>query len=371
MCAVLHEKPVEQEAGYSGEPETVNLYQCGGSLIAPGVILTAAHCVDKFRQNPTELKIRCGEWDTQAQNEPYPHQDRYVQTLDIHPEFNPRNLANDWAVLYTAQNFDLQAHIDTVCLPQPEELFDFQSCFATGWGKDEFGAAGNYQVVLKEIDPPVVGHDQCEVSLRTTRLGKRFQLDDSFICAGGVDGKDTCKGDGGSPLVCPSKYDPNTYVQAGIVAWGIGCGEDNTPGVYASVSKGVCWIDYAMSCQQGSRTGSFSSYWGYSAQQCQTWMDNERSRLSQDVAAMQNAGSLTGRKKAAVLAAGVKAQKALNQYNQCNVFWAPTDAQPLSAGVDGYVDGGNVDISGFERNSPNTPSSSDGSAVKLTQGSSY
>merc|ERR1712012_1398860 len=45
-------------------------------------------------------------------------------------------------------------------LPQPEELFDFQTCFATGWGKDQFGAAGNYQVVLKEIDLPVVGHDQ-------------------------------------------------------------------------------------------------------------------------------------------------------------------------------------------------------------------
>merc|ERR1712130_862692 len=142
------------------------------------------------------------------------------------------------AVLYVSQDFDLQAHIDTVCLPQPEELFDFQTCFATGWGKDQFGAAGNYQVVLKEIDLPVVGHDQCEASLRTTRLGKRFQLDYSFICSGGADGKDTCKGDGGSPLVCHSKFDPTSYVQAGIVAWGIGCGEDNTPGVYASVSKG-------------------------------------------------------------------------------------------------------------------------------------
>merc|ERR1711997_1392265 len=84
--------------------------------------------------------------------------------------------------------------------------------------------------------------------------------------------------------------------------------------------------------------------------------DNERSRLSQDVAAMQNAGSLTGRKKAAALAAGVKAQKALNQYNQCNVFWAPIDAEPLTAGGDGYVDGGNVDVSNFERDTyPSEP----------------
>jgi len=349
MCAVLAEEPVAQDPGYAGEPQTVNLYQCGGSLIAPGVILTAAHCAAKFQQEPTKLKIRCGEWDTQNQTEPRPHQDRYVRALDIHPEFNPRNLANDWAVLYTSQDFDLQAHIDTICLPQPEELFDGQGCFATGWGKDQFGAAGNYQVVLKEIDLPVVGHDQCEASLRTTRLGKRFQLDDSFICAGGVDGKDTCKGDGGSPLVCQSKFDPTSYVQAGIVAWGIGCGEDNTPGVYASVSKGVCWIDYAMTCQFGQQSGSYSSYWGYSAQQCQTWMNGELSRLNEEVAAMQNAGSLTGRKKAAALAKGIKAQETLNKYSQCNVFWQPIDAAPLTTGGNGYVDGGDVDISNFER----------------------
>merc|ERR1712080_508124 len=60
-----------------------------------------------------------------------------------------------------------------------------------------------YQVILKEIDLPVVDSYQCEASLRKTRLGGKFQLDDSFLCAGGVPGKDTCKGDGGTPLVCP------------------------------------------------------------------------------------------------------------------------------------------------------------------------
>merc|ERR1712061_797182 len=279
MSAVLHAKTVEQEAGYAGEPEIVNLYQCGGSLIAPGVVLTAAHCVDKFKQNPGEVKIRCGEWDTQQETEPRPHQDRQVAALEIHPEFDARNLKNDFAVLFTSQEFDLDDHIDTACLPQPGDKFDDATCFATGWGKDKFGAAGQYQLVMKEIDLPVVNHTTCQDKLRQTRLGQKFKLDESFVCAGGVNGKDTCKGDGGSPLVCPSQEDPHIYIQAGIVAWGIGCGEDGTPGVYADVSQASCWIDQAVSCYYGGQVSepyeNFPSYFGYTSDQCQVWLETK------------------------------------------------------------------------------------------------
>merc|ERR550517_310467 len=252
MCAILHSTPLDQEAGYAGEPETVNLYQCGGSLIAPGVVLTATYCVDKFRQSPGELKVRCGEWDTQHETEPKPHQDRQVEVLEIHPEFEARNLRNDFAVLFTTEEFVLDSHIDTACLPQPGETFDGTTCFATGWGKDKFGDDGEYQVVLKEIDLPVVNDDDCQDSLRKTRLGGKFKLDSSFVCAGGVTGKDTCTGDGGSPLVCPSYRDPDTYIQAGIVAFGVGCGDDGIPGVYSDVSQASCWIDSVISCYQGT-----------------------------------------------------------------------------------------------------------------------
>lgn len=61
----------------------------------------------------------------------------------------------------------------------------------TGWGKDLFGKDGKYQVILKKIELPVVPHTQCETAMRGTRLGKRFNLHNSFICAGGEPGKDT------------------------------------------------------------------------------------------------------------------------------------------------------------------------------------
>ena len=54
------------------------------------------------------------------------------------------------------------------------------------------------------------------------------------------------KGDGGSPLVCPIKGNPSQYVQAGIVSWGIGCGQDGIPGVYANVAYLKPWIDEKM-----------------------------------------------------------------------------------------------------------------------------
>jgi len=339
MCAVLQSKQVEQEAGYVGEPETVNLYQCGGSLIAPGVVLTAAHCVDKFRQNPSDLKVRCGEWDTQHQTEPYEHQDRTVSSLNIHPEFEARNLQNDFAVLFTSEEFVLSSHIDTACLPQAGETFDGNTCFATGWGKDKFGAAGEYQVVLKEIDLPVVNHDNCEASLRKTRLGGKFKLHDSFVCAGGVGGKDTCKGDGGSPLVCPSQYDPNTYVQAGIVAWGIGCGEDNTPGVYADVSQATCWIDQAITCHYGGG----NSYFGYTSNVCQVWLQDKITALTTKRDAAGKFGRIF--------------QAMIDSYNQCAVTWEQPNA-PL------------VDISEFSRDSAGYPNV-EGSERQEVAGESY
>lgn len=115
---------------------------------------------------------------------------------------------------------------------------------ASGWGKDVFGKQGKYSVIQKLVELPVVDSQVCQLALQRTRLGPRFRLDNSFICAGGEPGKDTCQGDGGAPLVCPTGNN-NRYEQCGIVSWGIGC-KESRPAVYADVANFRNWIDGQM-----------------------------------------------------------------------------------------------------------------------------
>lgn len=232
----------EEAIGNNGQK--LNVYQCGGALIHRQAVLTAGHCVNG--KQPNELKIRAGEWDTQTKNEIFPHQDRDVQKVIVHENYHSGALYNDYAILILKEPVEYADNVDIVCLPEANTIFDNSRCFASGWGKDVFGKEGRYQVILKRVDLPVVPHDTCQNTLRSTRLGKYFVLDRSFICAGGESGKDTCKGDGGSPLVCPLRNDPKRYVQAGIVAWGLGCGDNGLPGVYANIAYARRWIDEQM-----------------------------------------------------------------------------------------------------------------------------
>lgn len=218
----------------------LNIYACGGSLIDPHVVVTAAHCVSN--KSAGELKIRAGEWDTQTRDEIFPHQDRAVVNVVIHPQYYKGNLMNDIALLFLQEPVEIAENVNTVCLPPNHGTFDGQRCFASGWGKDNFGKEGKYQVILKRVELPVVPVNVCVQKLRNTRLGQYFQLHESFMCAGGELGRDTCKGDGGSPLVCEIPGAAGRYFQAGIVSWGIGCGDD-TPGVYVNVARFRDWID--------------------------------------------------------------------------------------------------------------------------------
>ncbi|CAH1721892.1 unnamed protein product [Aphis gossypii] len=244
----------KEELSKDGEKNLV--LNCGGSLIEKDVILTAAHCV--IKKDISTLVVRAGEWDLKTEKELLSHQDRRVSKIVTHPDYYAGGLYNDVALIFTENPFSLQDNIQLMCLPSSNDIFINDMCYSSGWGKTvsynnytivkktesgKIKESGLYQVsILKKVELPIVPRSKCMDILRTTRLGPKFVLHDSFICAGGIEGKDTCKGDGGSPLMCPYKDDPDHLVQVGIVAWGINCGLADIPAAYVNVAGFVYWI---------------------------------------------------------------------------------------------------------------------------------
>ncbi|XP_025206076.1 phenoloxidase-activating factor 2-like [Melanaphis sacchari] len=219
---------------------TENSFVSNGALIDNKHILSTAHFLTSFSKNFSTLKVRLGDWDIYRDIEPQPHVERPVASITIHPEYSASNMHNDIAVitLSGAPVFST-GHVSPVCLPPRLPADQWTSCRVSGWGTERFDHP-RYPGVLKKVPVPLWDRQRCVESLRTTRLGAAFKLHSGFLCAGGEENEDACKGDGGSPLVC--EHNSVSYI-IGLVSWGIGCGTPSIPGVYIDVSTYITWIE--------------------------------------------------------------------------------------------------------------------------------
>jgi len=197
---------------------------CGGTLVAPTKVVTAAHCVTQAlatggmtTKSPSSLRVVAGRTDLRGRD----GLQLRIASVWADPGFRDVGTGRDVAVLTLTRSVPYR----TLPLVAAGDTAGYQpGVVATvlGWGR--VGETAGPSPTLKSVQVPVVSDQTCATEESDFDAG-------SMVCAGYPQGgRDACAGDSGGPMVVDGRL-------VGVVSWGDGCARAGKPGVYTRLGS--------------------------------------------------------------------------------------------------------------------------------------
>ncbi|XP_043650227.1 trypsin alpha-3 [Drosophila teissieri] len=215
-------------SGVWNQPHVVNIrrrgnFECGGSLVTPHCVLTAAHCLKDGQ--PSDFVVRGGvTYLSDMRNS------RYVKKILLPSAYSRTTLDNDVALLQLQQPF--QASIAKPISLAVRSPRSGSFVRVSGWGLTD-SSSSSLPNQLHSVHVQVMPQRECRDLYRGYR-----NITASMFCASVPGLKDACAADSGGPVVNSHGF------LVGVVSWGRAnrCAARDSPGVYSDVSYLSDWI---------------------------------------------------------------------------------------------------------------------------------